>query len=94
MGIAANYRKHPEAMALQMPLPFGRVLIWALPRPTSRIGRKIRAARAATFKTVGRIMYPVKLATPQWFKDARRRAQDIAKMVRAECMHLDFLQER
>jgi len=23
--IAANYRKHPEAMALQMVLPFGRI---------------------------------------------------------------------
>ena len=24
--IASNYRKHPEALALQLPLPFGRAL--------------------------------------------------------------------
>ena len=28
--IAANYRKHPEAMALQMVLPFGRASVWVL----------------------------------------------------------------
>lgn len=60
MAIAANYRKHPEAMALQMPLSFGRLLVWALPRPTTRVLRTIRASRAATFKATGRIAYPVK----------------------------------
>lgn len=62
--IAANYRKHPEAMALQMVLPFGRALVWALPRPTTRILRAIRADRAAAFKAMGRVMYPVKSPRP------------------------------
>lgn len=35
--IAQNYRRHPEALALQLPLPFGRALVWALPRPTTRL---------------------------------------------------------
>lgn len=82
MAIAANFRKHPDAMALQMVLPFGRVLVWALPRPTTRILRAIRAQRAAAFKAAGRIRYPVKKSTPQWVKDAARRARALAKKIK------------
>lgn len=80
--IASNYRKNPEALALQLPLPFGRVLKWALPRPGSRVLRAIRAARAAAFKAAGRISYPEPTITPQWFKDARNAARALALMVK------------
>lgn len=82
MAIAANFLKHPDAMALQMVLPFGRVLLWALPRPTTRVLRAIRAERAATFKAAGRIRYPVKKSTPQWVRDAARRARALAQKVK------------
>ena len=82
MAIAANFRKHPDAMALQMVLPFGRVLLWALPRPTTRVLRAIRAERAATFKAAGRIRYPVKKSMPQWARDAARRARALAHKVK------------
>jgi len=81
--IASNYRRHPEALALQLPLPFSRVLRWALPRPGSRVLRAIRAARAAAFKTAGRIRYPEPPVTPAWFIAARRKARELAKTVRA-----------
>lgn len=90
--IAANYRKYPEAMALQMPLPFGRVLVWALPRPTTRVLRAIRAARAATFKARGRIEYPTKAATPQWFKDQQKRAKALSRAVMASLLPILFVQ--
>jgi hypothetical protein len=88
--IAANYRKHPQAMALQLPLPFSRLLVWALKRPTTRTLRAIRAARAAAFKLAGRISYPVKPTIPQWFKDASRRAQVLAQAIKAACIFLNF----
>lgn len=80
--IAANFRRYPEALALQMPLPFGHLLRWALPRPGSRILRAIRAARAAAFKAAGRVRYPVKPVTPQWWIDAKRRARALAQSLR------------
>lgn len=72
MAIAANYRKHPEALALQMPLPFGRILKWATARPTTKLMRDIRAARGRVFAAAGRIAYPAKRTTPQWVKEAAR----------------------
>ncbi|MBS0483622.1 MAG: hypothetical protein JSS06_00145 [Proteobacteria bacterium] len=89
--IAQNYRRHPEAMALQMVLPFGHRLVWALPRPTTRILRTIRAARAATFAAAGRIAYPVKAVTPAWARKAAKLARDLGAAVRAACLALDFL---
>ena len=86
--IASNYRKHPEAAALQMPLPFGHVLRWALPRPGSRVLRAIRAARAKAFKDAGRVAYPVTAVVPQWVKDAKRAAMAQAKAVKAACLTL------
>ena len=73
--IAANFRKYPSAMALQMVLPFGRVLVWATKRPTTALLRSIRAARGAAFKAAGRIRYPEKTTTPQWVRDAVARAR-------------------
>lgn len=86
--IAANYRKHPDAAALQLPLPFPHRLVWALPRPGARILRAIRVARGKAFAAAGRIAYPIKLATPQWWKDAKRKARDLANQVRDACMVL------
>lgn len=81
--IATNYRKHPEALALQLPLAFGHVLKWALKRPGARVLRSIRAERAAMFKAVGRVIYPEKPTTPAWFKAASQRARELARMVKA-----------
>lgn len=92
--IAANYRKFPEALALQMPLQFGRLLVWALPRPTTRALRAIRAARGATFKATGRIAYPVKQATPAWAKEAARKSRELGKQVRRSCKSLGLVFER
>lgn len=86
--IAKNFRKHPEAMALQMVLPFGRALIWALPRPTTRALRAIRAARTAAFKKIGRIVYPKPAVVPQWWRDGQSRAKAFAAKVKIACMTL------
>lgn len=79
--IASNYRRFPQAMALQMPLPFGRALIWHTSRPTTRKGRAFRAAVSAAFKLAGRVAYPVRPTTPQWVRDAKRKARALAKLV-------------
>lgn len=85
--IAANYRKSPQAMALQLVLPFGRP-VWQLPRPSTRILRAIRAARGVAFKLAGFIEYPEKPTTPQWFKDAKRKARALAASVKAALLPL------
>ena len=89
--IAANFRKYPEAMALQLPLPFGRVLGWALGRPTTRILRAIRAARGAAFKAAGRVKYPEKKTTPSRAKEAARKARELGRSVRQSCMSLGLV---
>jgi hypothetical protein len=88
--IAANFRKFPAALALQLPLPFGTVLKWATARPTTTVGRAIRAARARAFALKGRTQPPVKRSTPQWVKDARQRARSLAERVRALLMGLTY----
>ncbi len=90
--IAANFRKHPDAMALQLVLPFGRALVWALPRPTTRLLRQIRAARAAAFAAAGRVAYPKQPAVPAWWKEARRAGRALAQRVQALCMGLTYEQ--
>ncbi|MDO5625554.1 MAG: hypothetical protein Q4G71_12810 [Pseudomonadota bacterium] len=86
--IASNFRKHSDAAALQMPLPFGRALVWALPRPGARVLRAIRVARAAAFKAAGRIAYPVLVKTPVWVLEVRARARTLAQAVKAACTSL------
>lgn len=81
--IAANYRKFPEALALQMPLPFGRALVWALGRPTTRVLRAIRAARGVAFKAAGRVAYPVRKRTPSWARELAKKVRDLGKLVKA-----------
>lgn len=90
MAIAQNFRKHPEAMALQMVLPFGRLLVWALPRPTTRALRAIRTARGAAFKVAGRVAYPEKKTTPQWARDAAKDSRALGLRVKALCMGLIY----
>lgn len=88
--IAANFRKHPEAMALQLVLQFGRALVWALPRPTTRILRSIRSARAKTFAANGRIARPEQAPMPQWWKDARNASLRLSARVKALCQGLTY----
>lgn len=86
--IAQNYRRHPEAMALQLVLPFGRLLVWATSRPTTRVLRAIRAERGAAFKAAGRVAYPVKKSTPSWAKEAARKVRELGKAVKEACRKL------
>ena len=88
--IAQNYRRFPEALALQLVLPWGHGLKWALPRPTTRIGRAIRAARSAAFAAAGRVAYPVKRTTPAWVREATQRARKLGKLVRKAQRALEF----
>ena len=82
--IASNYRKFPEAMALQLVLVFGRCT-WHTARPTTRLGRAVRAARAVLVKATPQLVRWVKKATPAWFKLAKRAASELANQVRAAC---------
>ncbi|MBS0497313.1 MAG: hypothetical protein JSR51_06680 [Proteobacteria bacterium] len=88
--IANNYRKFPEALALQLVLQWGHRLVWALPRPTTRILRAIRAARSKAFAAAGRVTYPVKRVTPSWIREADKRAKTLGQMVRKAQRALNF----
>lgn len=75
--IAKNIRKYAEAAALQLVLPFGRP-VWALTRPTTRLLRAIRAARAKLINARPQIVTWEKPVTPQWVIDTIRRAKKLA----------------
>ena len=67
--IAKNLLKYAEAMALQLPLPFRRLVMLRQSRPTTRAGRTARAARAAIrrLQLAIRVIYitkPVKTKKP------------------------------
>lgn len=72
--IAANYRKFPEALALQRVLPWGHALVWHV-RPSTRWGRAMRALRGRLAAAVGRIVYPVKPVYCARPKETRRMCQ-------------------
>ncbi len=80
--IASNFRKFPEAMALQLPLPFGRTLKWALARPGARMLRSIRAARAKLMADKALIQYPTKPIVPDWWRETTKAAKALALKVR------------
>lgn len=80
--IAKNFRKYPEAMALQLVLVFGRP-VWNSSRPTTRLGRALRNAQAALVKATPQIVQWVKVATPQWFRDQVKRAKKLAAQVKS-----------
>lgn len=88
--IASNYRKFPEALALQMPLQFGRLLVWATSRPTTKLLRAIRAERGAAFKAAGRVAYPVRKTTPSWARELAKKVRDLGKLVKAAQVALVF----
>lgn len=81
MAIAANFKKFAEAMALQMVLPFGKP-VWNGKRPTTTLGRSIRAYITAAMKARGLITYPVEAAVPQWVKDAQSNARKFARALK------------
>ena len=85
--IAANFRKYPDAMALQRCLPFGRCC-WHTSRPTTRALRAVRAARAALVKVVPQIVRWVPVVVPQWVRDAKHRAVELAKGVKDALLSL------
>ena len=90
MAIAANYRKFPEALEMQLVLPFGKLLRWALGRPSTRLLRAIRAERGRAFAKLGRTQPIVKKSTPQWVKDAAARAKAFAAFARTAQLGLDI----
>ncbi len=83
--IASNFRKFPEAMALQMVLVFGRC-IWHTGRPTTRIGRAVRAERSRIVKETPQVVRWARKAVPDWWKAAQRSKKALAKAVRASLM--------
>lgn len=87
--IAKNYRKFPEAMALQLVLIFG-ACVWHTSRPTTRAGRAIRAARGQLVKHTPQLVNWVKVATPQWWKNAKQRASFLSKQVKSAIFTLAF----
>ena len=91
--IASNYRKFPEALALQMPLQFGRLLVWATSRPTTRLLRAIRAERGAAFKAAGRVTYPVRKTTPSWARELAKKVRELGKLVKAAQVALAFSEQ-
>jgi len=82
--IAANYRKFPDAMALQLVLLFGRCT-WHTARPTQRAARAVRAARGELVKQTPQLVRWVKKATPSWFRNAKAMAKALAHQVREAC---------
>lgn len=80
--IAANFRKFPQAAALQLVLQFGRP-VWNTSRPSTRIGRALRQAQAAEVKATPQLVAWVKTRTPEWFKKAKRLAKQLSDQVRA-----------
>lgn len=91
MAIAANFRKFPEAMALQFVLLFG-LPVWNSSRPTTRLGRMHRAFVTAAMKLRGLVEYPQKPSTPAWLKKMQLNARALAKKIKAQCMTLDLRQ--
>ena len=77
MAIAANFRKYAEAMALQLVLPFGKP-VWNGKRPTTTLGRAIRAFITSAMKARGLTEQPVAPTVPQWWKDAQSAARKYA----------------
>lgn len=87
--IAANYRKHPDAMAVQLVLKFGACK-WHTARPTTRVLRAIRSAKAALVKVTEQIVQWVKRPAPQWFRDMKRRAMKLSREMKKAQMVLVF----
>lgn len=88
--IATNFRRYPEALAVQLCLDFGNLVRWATERPGSRVLRAIRAARAqaaAALPFVAPWIPPLCIepdaSAPAWFKAVKHAAKALAAKVRA-----------
>ena len=95
MAIAKNFLKFPQAMALQWPLPLGKARAWETPHQKKYQGRgyrtllsraaKVAARRAAralnamSFAERLERAGAVKKPAPQWWRDAKRRAQEVPR---------------
>ena len=106
MAIAKNFLKFPQAMAMQWPLPLGKARAWETPRPKKYQGygfrtllsraakvtarRAARALNAMGFAERLERAGAVKKPAPQWWRDAKRRAQELAKKIKDSCMNLEF----
>ena len=89
MAIAANFRKYAQALALQLVLPFGAPR-WNGSRPSTKLGRAVRAFVTASMKARGTVEYMQPSPVPQWWKDAQQRARDFSIAVRKACRNIDF----
>jgi hypothetical protein len=93
--IASNFRRFPEAMALQLVLTFGRC-IWHTSRPSTRLGRALRAERSRMARERPQIVRWVKVGAPAWWKAQKRAARALAASVKAAMLPLvwDMPQKR
>ncbi len=89
MAIAANFRKFPHAMALQLVLPLGKP-VWNTKRPSTRRGRAFRAYITKQMAALGLRREIVKQPVPQWWKDAQSRARAFVKEIKESLIELDF----
>lgn len=85
--IAKNFRLYPDAMALQLVLAFGRCT-WHTARPTTRQGRAVRAERSRLVKQTPQVVRWVAKAVPTWWREAKRRALTLAKVVKRSLLAL------
>lgn len=92
MAIAANFRKFPHVVALQLVLPLGRP-VWNTKRPTSRRGRAFRAYITKQMAALGLRREIVKQPIPQWWKDAQARAKALSKKIKESCMRLELVRD-
>lgn len=89
MAIAKNFIKYPQAMALQFPLRFGKPK-WNGSRPTTKLGREIRAYITSEVKRLGWRREPLARPVPQWWKDTQTRARAFVKFIKEGQKTLDF----
>lgn len=97
MAIAKNFLKFPQAMALQWPLPLGKPK-WHTSRPTTRLGRAIRAFISRAVKAADALPHAarlelagaVKKTMPSWLKEKKRSAKKLAQKIKKARLALDF----
>lgn len=73
-----------------------RTLLSRAAKVAARRAKRIMDQR--TTRTLGAMLFAAKLeragatkkAVPQWWKDAKRRAQALAKKIKDSCMNIDF----
>lgn len=87
--IATNFRRYPDAMALQLVLQFGRP-VWNGSRPTTRAGRALRAARGALVAARAQVVQWVKVPAPAWWRAQQARAKALARQVKKACIAITW----